>query len=45
MAARRDFTLEEIDDLRLAVDEASALLLPHARDGDQLPCCSAAGTS
>ena len=36
MAARRDFTLEEIDDLRLAVDEASALLLPQARDGDRL---------
>lgn len=30
LAARRDFTIEEIDDLRIAVDEASALLLPHA---------------
>jgi serine/threonine-protein kinase RsbW len=30
LAARRDFTLEEIDDLRIAVDEASALLLPQA---------------
>ncbi|MGX7679336.1 anti-sigma factor [Jatrophihabitans sp. DSM 45814] len=30
LAARRDFTLEEIDDLRIAVDEASALLLPSA---------------
>ncbi len=30
LAARRDFTLEEIDDLRIAVDEACALLLPHA---------------
>jgi serine/threonine-protein kinase RsbW len=30
LAARRDFTIEEIDDLRIAVDEACALLLPHA---------------
>lgn len=29
LAARRDFTIEEIDDLRIAVDEASALLLPQ----------------
>lgn len=36
MAARRDFTLEEIDDLRLAVDEASSLLLPRAGTGDRL---------
>jgi serine/threonine-protein kinase RsbW len=33
LAARRDFTIEEIDDLRIAVDEASALLLPHAGAG------------
>lgn len=33
LAARRDFTIEEIDDLRIAVDEASALLLPHADKG------------
>jgi len=33
LAARRDFTIEEIDDLRIAVDEASALLLPHAGEG------------
>ncbi|MFL6164494.1 MAG: ATP-binding protein [Jatrophihabitantaceae bacterium] len=36
LAARRDFTIEEIDDLRIAVDEASALLLPHAGDGGSL---------
>ncbi len=36
LAARRDFTLEEIDDLRIAVDEASALLLPHVSTGSQL---------
>ena len=36
LAARHDFTLDEIDDLRIAVDEASALLLPHAVTGSQL---------
>lgn len=30
LAARLDFTLDEIEDLRIAVDEACALLLPHA---------------
>ena len=34
LAARLDFTLDEIEDLRIAVDEACAMLLPHAdRDG------------
>jgi serine/threonine-protein kinase RsbW len=36
LAARRDFTIEEIDDLRIAVDEASALLLPHAGSDSHL---------
>jgi serine/threonine-protein kinase RsbW len=36
LAARRDFTIEEIDDLRIAVDEACALLLPHRADGARL---------
>ena len=36
LAARRDFTLDEIDDLRIAVDEAGALLLPHAGPGSRL---------
>jgi serine/threonine-protein kinase RsbW len=36
LAARLDFTIEEIDDLRIAVDEASALLLPHAGAGSSL---------
>jgi serine/threonine-protein kinase RsbW len=36
LAARRDFTIEEIDDLRIAVDEASALLLPRAAESSQL---------
>lgn len=30
LAARCDLTIDDIEDLRLAVDEASALLLPHA---------------
>ncbi|GAA2827703.1 anti-sigma regulatory factor [Kribbella solani] len=33
LAARNDFTLDAIDDLRIAVDEACALLLPEAADG------------
>jgi serine/threonine-protein kinase RsbW len=33
LAARNDFTVDAIDDLRIAVDEACALLLPHASDG------------
>ncbi|GAA1586199.1 anti-sigma regulatory factor [Kribbella hippodromi] len=33
LAARNDFTLDAIDDLRIAVDEACALLLPEAVDG------------
>ncbi|HEX8096017.1 ATP-binding protein [Jatrophihabitans sp.] len=36
LAAQRDFTLDEIDDLRIAVDEAGALLLPHAGPGSKL---------
>lgn len=38
LAARLDFTLDEIDDLRIAVDEACALLLPDATAGDELLC-------
>ncbi len=35
LAARLDFTLDEIEDLRIAVDEACALLLTQAvRDAD-----------
>jgi serine/threonine-protein kinase RsbW len=33
LAARNNFTVDEIDDLRIAVDEACALLLPQASDG------------
>ena len=38
LAARLDFTLDEIDDLRIAVDEACAMLLPHAIDTAVLSC-------
>ena len=38
LAARLDFTLDEIEDLRIAVDEACALLLPDARAGSPLVC-------
>jgi len=33
LAARCDLTVDDIEDLRLAVDEACALLLPHAGGG------------
>jgi serine/threonine-protein kinase RsbW len=36
LAARCDLTIDEIEDLRLAVDEACALVLPHARPGSTL---------
>ncbi|HST49022.1 anti-sigma factor [Jatrophihabitans sp.] len=36
LAAGRDYTLDEIDDLRIAVDEAGALLLPHAAPDSRL---------
>ncbi len=38
LAARLDFTLDEIEDLRIAVDEACAMLLPHAITSAQLTC-------
>jgi len=38
LAARLDFTLDEIEDLRIAVDEACALLLPDARPDLPLTC-------
>lgn len=38
LAARLDFTLDEIEDLRIAVDEACAMLLPHAVESAQLTC-------
>jgi len=36
VGARCDLTLDQIDDLHLAVDEACALLLPHAPLGSTL---------
>jgi serine/threonine-protein kinase RsbW len=38
LAARLDFTLDEIEDLRIAVDEACAMLLPQASPGASLEC-------
>jgi serine/threonine-protein kinase RsbW len=38
LAARLDFTLDDIEDLRIAVDEASALLLVSAVPGSTLEC-------
>ena len=38
LAARLDFTLDEIEDLRIAVDEACAMLLPYAVETAQLRC-------
>jgi serine/threonine-protein kinase RsbW len=38
LAARLDFTLDEIEDLRIAVDEACALLLPDAAPDAELTC-------
>jgi len=38
LAARLDFTLDEIEDLRIAVDEACAILLAQAQPGVDLEC-------
>jgi serine/threonine-protein kinase RsbW len=38
LAARLDFTLDEIEDLRIAVDEACAMLLRQAVPGATLEC-------
>lgn len=39
LAAKCDLTVDEIEDLQIAVDEASALVLPHARPGGWLLAC------
>ena len=44
LAARLDFTLDEIEDLRIAVDEACAMLLSQALPGADLECEFALGT-
>ncbi|MDT0200966.1 anti-sigma factor [Nocardioides sp. AE5] len=38
LAARLDFTLDDIEDLRMAVGEASAMVLPSATPGSDLTC-------
>jgi serine/threonine-protein kinase RsbW len=38
LAARLDFTLDEIEDMRIAVDEACAILLSQAIPGSDLEC-------
>lgn len=38
LAMQQDMTLDEVDDLRLAVDEACSLLVPLATDDGQLRC-------
>ena len=38
LAARLDFLIDDIEDLRIAVDEACALLITQARAGADLEC-------
>lgn len=38
LAVRLDFTIDEIEDLRIAVDEACAMLLAQAVPGTDLTC-------
>ena len=38
LASRLDFTIDDIEDLRIAVDEACAMLLPRAVAGADLEC-------
>jgi serine/threonine-protein kinase RsbW len=38
LAARLDFTLDDIEDLRIAVDEACAMVLPQAKANSDLNC-------
>ena len=38
LAARLDFTIDDIEDLRMAVGEACAIVLPRADDGADLTC-------
>ncbi len=38
LAARLDFPIDDIEDLRIAVGEASAMVLPEAAEGSDLVC-------
>src|SRR5687768_17559331 len=38
LAARLDFTIDDIEDLRMAVGEASAIVLPMADEGSDMTC-------
>lgn len=38
LAARLDFTMDDIEDLRIAVSEAAAMVLDEAEDGADLDC-------
>jgi serine/threonine-protein kinase RsbW len=38
LASRLDFTIDEIEDLRIAVDEACAMLLPQAVPDAEITC-------
>ena len=38
LAARLDFTIDDIEDLRIAVGEANAMVLEHADPGTDLVC-------
>jgi serine/threonine-protein kinase RsbW len=44
LAARLDFTIDEIEDLRIAVDEACAMLLVQAVPGADITCEFALGS-
>jgi serine/threonine-protein kinase RsbW len=44
LAARQDFDLDAVSDLRLAVDEACATLVPLATPGTMLSCRFLVGT-
>lgn len=43
LAARLDFTLDEIEDMRIAVDEACAMVLSQAIPGSNLQCVFSLG--
>jgi len=38
LAARLDFTIDDIEDLRMAAGEASAMVIPQAEPGSDLVC-------